>query len=66
MAVAALVDSRETFRHLKSFHGSDCLAGSRAALRFSRAARRFASARFRCSSVISMDSSCMWEKQGSG
>lgn len=55
IAVVAAVDSEETFRHLKKSRRSDCLADSSAALRFARAARRFASARFLCSSVISMD-----------
>lgn len=52
-------NSVENFRHLKSFHGSWCcswpLEDSIRALRLAMAANRFASARFRCSSVISIE-----------
>ena len=43
-----------SFRHLKSDHGSAAEEDSAKALRFAKAANRFASARFRCSSVISI------------
>lgn len=69
--------SGESFRHLKSDHGSGCWWRAEAeedsakAFRLAKAANRFASARFRCSSVISIfgdlgfsECVCVWFQKG--
>lgn len=54
MGLVLGLGSRELLRHLKSCQGSFCGLDSNSAFRLAMAAKRFASARFLCSSVISM------------